>query len=443
MRTRPVLLTAFALVVGCAEPNDSDAPDSVGAPPSAEVPPLSAPPPAADAPPDPSIAPLEPPVDLIHALRSEVAVSSAYRDRSAEIARLVDGDLETAWNSASGDLVGAWIEVRIPVEAVVTSLEMTAGYTKTGGETDLFTANHRVVSLRVLRDGNEVGSFELDTDTRELQSLPLTGPGGVYRVEVGETLPGTRSDWRELCVSELRWMGRAPQMNPGERIPRLAVGELPAPPDEATQLDLEALARTLRQQSRSLLNAWKRMEQEVAEQALNTGDPDFADEEIERRRASVRRAFLRIAEMTDPVDGLAADRVRAAGRAVGPPDPEMPAAAMAGLAEAVGTAEARCDWARVHAQLRMSAILGMIRRLDNLEEVNAGFGDSTRESRAELRRLERAASAVRRVRDRIAAGREFDDTELRELDLATESPTHGAPLLEQLDQVKARCHPET
>ncbi len=37
-----------------------------------------------------------PPVDLLHAVGTELAVSSAYRDQASQVARLVDGDLATA-----------------------------------------------------------------------------------------------------------------------------------------------------------------------------------------------------------------------------------------------------------------------------------------------------------------------------------------------------------
>ncbi len=54
----------------------------------------------------------EPSVDLLTSVRAAVAVSSAYRDREGQALRLADGDLETAWNSRTGELVGAWIEVQ-------------------------------------------------------------------------------------------------------------------------------------------------------------------------------------------------------------------------------------------------------------------------------------------------------------------------------------------
>lgn len=79
-------------------------------------------------------------VDLLHAVEADVAVSSTYRDQRSQVDALVDGDLETAWNSRTGELVGAWIEVRLPESAQVTSIAMTVGFTHVSGESDLFTA---------------------------------------------------------------------------------------------------------------------------------------------------------------------------------------------------------------------------------------------------------------------------------------------------------------
>jgi hypothetical protein len=48
----------------------------------------------------------------------------------------------------------------------------------------------------------------LDPEARTFQSVPVGQPGGVICLYVVETVPGTRTEWRELVVSELRAMGR-------------------------------------------------------------------------------------------------------------------------------------------------------------------------------------------------------------------------------------------
>ncbi len=132
-----MVLTALALLVLIACGDDDDAPPSSPTPPSAAQEPTSA---AAD----PGQAAPLPVVELLHAVPSAVSVSSAYHDDVAQARKLVDGDMSTAWNSRTGDLVGAYIDVRIPESATVSSFEITAGFTREGGATDLFTGNHRV-----------------------------------------------------------------------------------------------------------------------------------------------------------------------------------------------------------------------------------------------------------------------------------------------------------
>ena len=147
---------------------------------------------------EPTAQPVE--LDLLHAVRSDLAVSSAYRNQSSQAASLIDGNLETAWNSRTGELVGAAIEVRLPADVHVSALAMTAGFTHMQRDTDLFLGNHRVARIRVLHEGTEVGSFPLDVNVRTLQRIPLEGTGGVYRIEVTEVLAGARDDWRETCI---------------------------------------------------------------------------------------------------------------------------------------------------------------------------------------------------------------------------------------------------
>lgn len=239
---RSVCFLAFAaLFAGCGDPAPpSDPPTEDTAAPAAaeaeapaaaeaetEVP--TAPVPEAAAPPTPA----GPPIDLLHATRTSIRVSSVYENRQEQVARLVDGELDTAWNSGSGDLVAAFIDFQVPAEATVTSIELTAGFTRTGGQTDLFTGNHRVARVRVAREGQVLGRFELDTNSRALQPLAVSGPGGAYRVEVLEVLPGSRDDWQEICVSELRVMGTLAGAEAGSASPDVGVGALTrAPPAE-------------------------------------------------------------------------------------------------------------------------------------------------------------------------------------------------------------------
>ncbi|MFT5432459.1 MAG: hypothetical protein ACI9OJ_003158, partial [Myxococcota bacterium] len=146
-------------------------------------------------------------VNLLVATESAVAVSSVYRGHDTQVVRMLDGDPETAWNSRSGDLVGAWIEVQVPESARVTGAKIIVGFTHENDGRDLFTANQRIQSMRVSRNGESLGEFNLDTNQRTLQSMLFEGPGGVYRFEVTEALEGSTASWREICVSEFQLMG--------------------------------------------------------------------------------------------------------------------------------------------------------------------------------------------------------------------------------------------
>jgi hypothetical protein len=138
---------------------------------------------------------------------ARVAVSSAVRNPHDFPEYLVDSHLDTAWNSQTGDLVGGWIAFRIPKDANIHRIEMTAGYDRVKGTNDLFTANHRITKIEVFRDGQSLGTFALDPKIRELQVLPVSGNGADYQLVVRATVPGTNRAWKELVVSELRVIG--------------------------------------------------------------------------------------------------------------------------------------------------------------------------------------------------------------------------------------------
>lgn len=249
------------------------------------------------------------PIDLLHAVGTDVAVSSVYRSQATQAARLIDGDLETAWNSRTGDLVGAWIEVRLPADAQVTSIAMTPGFTHHTADRDLFTSNHRVSSVHVLHDGAEVGTFPLDISAPALVTIPVHGTGGVYRIEIAAVTVGSRADWRETCISELRVMGHAPGAAAGTRLPRTAVGALPAPV-AATAPDRTAVARTQRRDVAWLTSAWADLQHDIDDQDENTGEPT-PDADLragfERQRDAI---LLRIAGLVTPIDASRGDALR-------------------------------------------------------------------------------------------------------------------------------------
>jgi len=320
-------------------------------------------------------------VDLLHAVTADIAVSSVYRDRTSEAAKLVDGDLESAWNSRTGELVGAWIEVRLPSDATVTGIALTPGFAKSGGTTDLFTGNHRISRVRVLRDGAEVGVFAVETATPALVTVPVIGAGGVYRVEVVEVVAGSRPTWLETCVSELQVLGYAPAMTPGRRLPRTAVGALPAP-RTATVADRTLVAREHGRQLAWLENKWPDLVRQIADLDMSTGEPD-PDAETVRELESQRDAILtRIAALAEPVDIALADPLRiSAGRAFPwgqftsrhtqlSADLVMIGAAIDAVTAWLGDDEARCRGGRTMGAVRLVWLAGQARARSNLDEVS-------------------------------------------------------------------------
>jgi hypothetical protein len=390
------------------------------------------------------------PVDLLHAVGTDVAVSSVYRDRQSQVERLVDGDPATAWNSRTGDLAGAWIEVRLPADAQVTGIGIIPGFARTGGATDLFTGNHRVARIRVLREGVEVGSFPVANARPERVTIPVRGAGGVWRIEITEVLPGTRSDWREICVSELQILGHAPSMAPGTRVPRMAVGALPAVSAPAA-VDPVALEREQRRAVGWLVTQWRELEQTYASLASNTGAPEPDAEttrETERQRAAILR---RITSLVEPVDAARADAIRMAGaqRLTGVAwrwdrillgDLTAIAAALDTVAERIGSDEARCRSARAQAEIRLvrvAELTEVARMFDEIDEAHGGGGDARRSGG-----LEQDAEAFRALAEEWARNSRGVTTRLlrrRSAPTAESVAADWAALLVQLPIARRTC----
>ena len=123
--------------------------------------------------PTPDAAAQGPVVDLLRATEATVTVSSAVANANDRPEKLVDGDLTTAWSSRTGEMEQSWIEVRLPDDARVHHLEMTAGYTRQTERHDLFTGNVRIRRVRVTRGGQPVGEYDLDPAQRTMQTLSL------------------------------------------------------------------------------------------------------------------------------------------------------------------------------------------------------------------------------------------------------------------------------
>lgn len=176
----------------------------------------------------------DPVVDLLHTIDTTVAVSSKVDNPHDRPEQLVDGKPETAWNGKTGDLSG-YIAFRVPAAARVVRVELTPGFDKKTAKGDLFTMNHRVRRVRLSREGQVLKEFALDVDDRGLQGVDVDVPGGDFKLDVLETVPGSERAWKELTVSEFRVWGRAGGSPPNpNRIPKMAIGSLDGVPPAKT-----------------------------------------------------------------------------------------------------------------------------------------------------------------------------------------------------------------
>ena len=164
-------------------------------------------------------------VDLLHAGPAIVFVSSNVNNPKDYPEHLVDGRQDTAWNSRTGDLVGATIAFSIPKSARITSLSLSAGFHKTSAKgEDLFAMNHRLRRVQIRSaDGTVKTDWTFDPDKREPQVLPFAHPGGIYVLEVEEVVPGTEPKWKELALSELQVLGETTERYATPRLPEVVV----------------------------------------------------------------------------------------------------------------------------------------------------------------------------------------------------------------------------
>jgi hypothetical protein len=168
-------------------------------------------------------------VDLLHETPTQIAVSSRVDNPHDWVEHLVDGRLETAWNSKTGDLVGGWFGFKVDPRVRVRRLELAVGYLGRSkrGE-DLFAMNHRITRIRVTRNGEVVLEKDLDAESRKLQAINVDTEGGEFRITVLAVRPGTHAAWRELAVSELRVLGDVPETMARARssqMPEVFVGD--------------------------------------------------------------------------------------------------------------------------------------------------------------------------------------------------------------------------
>jgi hypothetical protein len=185
-------------------------------------------------------------VNLLGAVPTTVAVSSTVANANLVPEHLVDGKLSTAWNSKTGELIGAWIAVRLPALVQVKSIKLTAGFVHKNQTGDLFTLNPRVKKVRISRAGKPVIDHELDVENRGLQEIALDQPGGDFEIRVLEIVPGSKPNWRETCISELEVWGTLGTLKEARVKPAVRIASLDAAPTLTREQCIKALFPTAR-----------------------------------------------------------------------------------------------------------------------------------------------------------------------------------------------------
>jgi hypothetical protein len=181
-------------------------------------------------------------ISLLAAVPSAIRVSSRVKNKTIKPEHIADGSLDTAWNSATGELEGAWVEVAVD-GATIDSIKLTAGHTGHGAKgEDYFTMNPRIRAVKLDDDGKPLGTFELDVNKRELQTIRVA-PKGTLRITVDEIEPGSKKNWRETAISELEvWGTPSPGWKKPDKplVPAFEVqGEDAEVPDQCANIEKE------------------------------------------------------------------------------------------------------------------------------------------------------------------------------------------------------------
>lgn len=140
-------------------------------------------------------------INLLKSSQTQIIVSSTLNPRTAGPAKLNDGDVNTAWTSAPGDMRNAWLAIDVPDSAQVTSLRLTSGHL---GQ---FEKLPRIKKLRIIRDNTPLGEFDIDPESPELQEIPVKSQGGLFKIEILDVLRGKRKKINKVTISELELWG--------------------------------------------------------------------------------------------------------------------------------------------------------------------------------------------------------------------------------------------
>jgi hypothetical protein len=149
-------------------------------------------------------------VELLHSAPATIRVSSRVANKAILPTHIADRDVATAWNSRTGELRGAWVDLTVP-GAAIQEVRLTVGHTGKGpkGE-DYFTMNPRIRKVTLLDGDDELAHVDLDVGQRGLQVVKLPEPQEHLRLRVDDVVMGTKPAWRETCISEIEAWGTLP-----------------------------------------------------------------------------------------------------------------------------------------------------------------------------------------------------------------------------------------
>lgn len=149
-------------------------------------------------------------INLLTNTPTTVAVSSSVANAAIVPDHIADGKLSTAWNSKTGELAGAWVAVRVPADAKVKAIKLTAGFAHKDKKNDLFTMNHRIKRVRITHAGKST-EHALDVENRGLQTIAVDLAGGDIEIRIVDVVPGSKPSWKEAAISELEVWGTVPK----------------------------------------------------------------------------------------------------------------------------------------------------------------------------------------------------------------------------------------
>lgn len=137
---------------------------------------------------------------------SKPGVEASGRRVSYGVAKLVDGDLTTAWRVA-GDGVGTTIEAEWDEPVVLTSIGVVPGYAKVdeADHTDRFHQERRVVAVRCSFDDDPAITVTF-ADLAQLQAVAVDVTTRKVNIEITQTTASPERDF--TAISELAFQGR-------------------------------------------------------------------------------------------------------------------------------------------------------------------------------------------------------------------------------------------